>query len=51
MSVLVWFMMASVVPAFVGMLALALLPKSGHLWTRWGVFLITILGNIAGPRE
>ncbi|KAJ4203428.1 hypothetical protein FSOLCH5_007733 [Fusarium solani] len=44
-----YFMMAAVVPSFVGMLALALLPKRGHLWTRWGMFLITIFGNVAGP--
>jgi hypothetical protein len=44
-------MMISVVPAFVGMLALALLPREGYLWTRWGMFLITIFGNIAGPRK
>lgn len=41
--------MISVVPAFIGMLALALLPKEGHLWTRWGMYLITIIGNVAGP--
>ena len=42
-------MMASVIPAFVGMLALALLPHDGYLWTRWGMYLITIIGNVAGP--
>jgi hypothetical protein len=43
--------MASVLPAFAGMLALALLPRDGLLWTRWGCFFITILGNIAGPSK
>ena len=51
LSCLVYIMMFSVIPAFVGMLALALLPKEGHLWTRWGMYLITIVGNIAGPRK
>lgn len=44
-----YIMMASVVPAFAGMLALALLPRQGMLWTRWGCYLITIVGNVAGP--
>jgi hypothetical protein len=44
-------MMFSVVPAFVGMLALALLPREGYLWVRWGMYLITVFGNLAGPRK
>ncbi|KAF3011469.1 hypothetical protein E8E14_005182 [Neopestalotiopsis sp. 37M] len=39
----------SVVPSFAGMLGLALLPKTGHLWTRWGVYFITSIGNVAAP--
>ncbi|KAJ2973197.1 hypothetical protein NQ176_g6746 [Zarea fungicola] len=42
-------LMASVVPAFAGMLALALLPRNGLLWARWGCYLITVIGNVAGP--
>ena len=44
-------MMFSVIPAFAGMLALALLPHDGMLWTRWGCYFITIIGNVAGPRK
>ncbi|KAJ5113980.1 hypothetical protein N7456_002514 [Penicillium angulare] len=44
-----YIMIASVIPAFIGMLALALLPHEGHLWTSWGMFLMTIVGNVAGP--
>ncbi|CAI7587773.1 unnamed protein product [Penicillium glandicola] len=44
-----YVMIIAVVPAFVGMLALALLPHDGYLWTRWGMYLMTIIGNIAGP--
>jgi hypothetical protein len=43
--------MISVIPAFAGMLALALLPREGLLWTRWGCYFITIIGNVAGPSE
>lgn len=48
-KITVYIMIFSVIPAFVGMLALALLPHEGHLWTRWGMYLMTIIGNIAGP--
>ncbi|EOO00485.1 putative mfs general substrate transporter protein [Phaeoacremonium minimum UCRPA7] len=44
-----YIMMFSVIPAFAGMLALALLPHDGMLWTRWGCYFITIIGNVAGP--
>lgn len=40
--------MASAIPAFVGMLTLALLPKDGLLWVRWGMFLMTVTGNLPG---
>ena len=39
---LVFFMMASLLPAFSGMLALALLPsKTSLLWTKWGLYLMS----------
>lgn len=41
----------SVIPAFAGMLGLALLPKDGLLWQRWGLYFITIIGNLAGPSK
>lgn len=46
-----YFMLISIVPSFAGLIALALLPKDqdGLLWTRWGCYFITILGNIASP--
>lgn len=46
-------MLISIVPSFAGLIALALLPKDqdGLLWTRWGCYFITILGNIASPRK
>lgn len=46
-------MQLSLIPAFAGLLALALLPKDDDslLWTRWGCYFITILGNIASPRK
>lgn len=43
--------MASVIPAFVGMLTLALLPKDGLLWVRWGIFLMTVTGDLPGLRK
>lgn len=42
------FMVISTIPAFIGMLALALLPKDGMLWTRWGLYLMTVTGNLPG---
>lgn len=48
---LVYLAMISVLPAFAGMLSLALLPKEGLLWTRWGLYFITIVGNVAGPSK
>lgn len=41
-------MVASTIPAFVGMLALGLLPKDGLLWTRWGLYLMTVTGRLPG---
>jgi ACS family allantoate permease-like MFS transporter len=41
-------MVVSLIPAFTGMLALALLPKSGLLWARWGLYLMTVTGNLPG---
>lgn len=50
---IVYFMLVSILPSVAGLLALAFLPKDqdGLLWTRWGCYLITILGNIASPRK
>ncbi|RAH85568.1 major facilitator superfamily transporter [Aspergillus japonicus CBS 114.51] len=45
-----YIMIFSVIPAFTGMLALALLPhNAGQLWVRWGMYFMTIIGNVAGP--
>ncbi|RTE69570.1 hypothetical protein BHE90_016046 [Fusarium euwallaceae] len=41
-------MVVSTIPAFVGMLALGLLPKDGMLWTRWGLYLMTVTGRLPG---
>lgn len=41
-------MILSVVPAFIGMMALAFLPKDGMLWTRWGLYLMAVTGNLSG---
>jgi MFS transporter, ACS family, allantoate permease len=30
------------------MMVLAFLPKNGHLWLRWGMFLMTVTGNLPG---
>ncbi|UKZ47994.1 hypothetical protein TrVGV298_002230 [Trichoderma virens] len=43
-----FFMIASTIPPFAGMLALALLPKEGMLWTRWGLYLMTATGRLPG---
>ena len=50
-QVAVFFMMLSLLPAFSGMLALALLPKEGFLWGRWGLYLMTVTGNLPGLRK
>ncbi|KII84837.1 hypothetical protein PLICRDRAFT_167211 [Plicaturopsis crispa FD-325 SS-3] len=43
------FMMISVVPAFIGMLAMGLLPAGTHYrWIKWGMFLMTVTGNLPG---
>ncbi|RDW84269.1 hypothetical protein BP6252_01859 [Coleophoma cylindrospora] len=43
-----FFMMISLIPAFAGMLTLALLPKNGYLWLRWGMYLMTVTGDLPG---
>ncbi|KAL7935687.1 major facilitator superfamily domain-containing protein [Trichoderma chlorosporum] len=43
-----FFMVVSTIPAFIGMLALGLLPKEGMLWTRWGLYLMTATGRLPG---
>lgn len=42
------FMVICLIPAFIGMMVLAFLPKNGHLWLRWGMFLMTVTGNLPG---
>ncbi|KAJ9156304.1 Major facilitator superfamily transporter [Pleurostoma richardsiae] len=42
------FMVICTIPAFTGMMALAFLPKDGLLWTRWGMYLMTVTGNLPG---
>ncbi|KAH8650025.1 major facilitator superfamily domain-containing protein [Xylariales sp. PMI_506] len=46
-----YFIGLSILPAFAGMLALGLLPKNSLLWTQWGVYFITYIGNLAGPSK
>ncbi|KAM0752589.1 MFS general substrate transporter [Meredithblackwellia eburnea MCA 4105] len=44
-----YWVMLSIVPAFVGMLVLSLVPTTKHnLWAKWGAFFITITGQICG---
>lgn len=40
--------MISLVPAFTGMLTLALLPSKGYMWLRWGMYLMTVFGSLPG---
>ncbi|KAI1877364.1 hypothetical protein JX265_003372 [Neoarthrinium moseri] len=42
------FMMLSLLPAFTGMMALALLPSTGMLWTRWGMYIMQVFGTLPG---
>jgi len=44
-------MMGSLVPAFVGMLTLALLPSKGLIWTRWAMYMMTVFGQLPGLRK
>lgn len=41
-------MVVSTIPAFIGMMALAFLPKDGMLWTRWGMYLMSTTGDLSG---
>lgn len=43
-----WWILFSLLPAFSGMIALALLPKNGLLWARWGLYLMTTTGTLPG---
>ncbi|KAF2163746.1 hypothetical protein M409DRAFT_37199 [Zasmidium cellare ATCC 36951] len=43
-----YWMMFSLLPAFSGMMGLALLPKDSMLWTRWGLYLMTTCGTLPG---
>lgn len=46
-------MLGSLIPNFAGLFALAFLPKEQEnlLWSRWGCYFITSLGNVVGPCE
>ncbi|KAK1842642.1 major facilitator superfamily transporter [Colletotrichum chrysophilum] len=41
-------MMFSLVPAFSGMMALALLPTDSMKWTRWGMYILQVFGSLPG---
>ncbi|KAJ7677559.1 MFS general substrate transporter [Mycena rosella] len=44
-----FWIMLSIIPAFVGMLVLSLVPTTKkNLWPKWGAFFITITGQICG---
>ncbi|KIK63483.1 hypothetical protein GYMLUDRAFT_41151 [Collybiopsis luxurians FD-317 M1] len=44
-----WVMLASIVPTFIGLLALALLPSSiDYRWIKFGMYFMTMTGNING---
>ncbi|KAJ7678988.1 MFS general substrate transporter [Mycena polygramma] len=44
-----YWMMLSIVPAFVGMLVLSLVPTTEkNLWPKWGAYLITVTCQICG---
>ncbi|KAF7374737.1 MFS general substrate transporter [Mycena sanguinolenta] len=45
----VYWIMLSIIPAFVGMLVLSLVPTTHkNLWPKWGAYLITVTGTICG---
>ena len=44
-------MFASLIPAFTGMMAIALLPNTGKLWLRWFLYQITTFGTLPGLRK
>ncbi|KAJ1328156.1 MFS transporter ACS family allantoate permease [Microdochium nivale] len=41
-------MMFSLIPAFTGFLALALLPSDSMLWVRWGMYIMQVFGVLPG---
>ncbi|KAJ7928853.1 MFS general substrate transporter [Mycena leptocephala] len=44
-----YWIMLSIIPAFVGMLVLSLVPTTKeNLWPKWGAFFITVTGQICG---
>jgi hypothetical protein len=45
-NALVYLMIASTIPSFIGLLTLGLLPKEGLLWTRWGLYLMMATGRL-----
>ncbi|RDW61677.1 hypothetical protein BP5796_11569 [Coleophoma crateriformis] len=48
-SLRIYSMIVSLIPAFIGMMVLAFIPRtSGHLWLLWGMYLMTVTGNLPG---
>ncbi|KAL4749988.1 hypothetical protein BDW72DRAFT_213748 [Aspergillus terricola var. indicus] len=47
-SLLVFMMMGSLVPAFVGMIVLSQLPTDSMQWTRWGMYIMQVFGTLPG---
>ncbi|KAL4769412.1 hypothetical protein BDW60DRAFT_218992 [Aspergillus nidulans var. acristatus] len=47
-SLLVFMMMGSLVPAFVGMIAHSQLPTDSMQWTRWGMYIMQVFGTLPG---
>ncbi|CBF74590.1 hypothetical protein AN4157.2 [Aspergillus nidulans FGSC A4] len=47
-SLLVFMMMGSLVPAFVGVIALSQLPTDSMQWTRWGMYIMQVFGTLPG---
>ncbi|KAJ7928852.1 MFS general substrate transporter [Mycena leptocephala] len=44
-----YWIMLSIIPAFIGMLVLSLVPTTKqNLWPKWGAFFITVTGQICG---
>ncbi|KAL4911474.1 hypothetical protein BDW74DRAFT_164934 [Aspergillus multicolor] len=41
-------MMSSLVPAFIGMIALSQLPTDSMQWTRWGMYIMQVFGTLPG---
>lgn len=45
----VYFMLFSLIPGFVGLLVMGLLPEeSRYRWVKWGMFLMSVTANVVG---